>query len=135
MDTFSATPFCYATFVWQTPVIRWWTCISPETVECFLCACDLQGWTQASKLSSFPLLKDNLGDISCPHVLTLHGSPGHPQQSADHGASAVGPMGKPIRLLAKAWHSHMANRRAATKPCMFYAFRLYLLVSGFASLV
>lgn len=81
MDTFSATPFCYATFVWQTPVIRWWTCISPETVECFLCACDLQGWTQASKLSSFPLLKDNLGDISCPHVLTLHGSPGHPQHS------------------------------------------------------
>lgn len=77
------------------------------------------------------------------HLPSHPGSPGHPQHSlADQGASAVGqkehlarPVGKPIRLLTKAWHSHVANRKATTKPCMFCAFRLYFLVSGFASLI
>lgn len=71
-------PFCYPTFAWQTP---WRTCISPETAECVLCACDLQGRSHESKLSSFPLLKDNLGDIchwaleviACPPILTVPG--------------------------------------------------------------
>lgn len=131
MDTFSPKPFCYPTFAWKLLSFAG-ELVFPETVKCVLCACDPQGRTQESKLSS--------SSPALPSLLFL-GVLATQAQSADHGASAVGqkehlarPVGKPIRLVAKAWHSHVANRKATTKPCMFCAFRLFL-VSGFASLI